>query len=139
MCKPSCCKPSHDGAGIAAVAVIAGAALLAAKIGPIMARIAHLAIEVATIILVTAGSALVLIAATWLTLQIVRWQIRQHHAHRQPVLRPVPFTTPAIHHGRELECLACGDTGQVLRAITGSRYLAEPCPACEPIQRAGWS
>ncbi len=139
MCKPSCCKPSHDGAGIALVTVIAGAALVVAKIGPIMARIAHVAIEAATIILMTAGSVLVLIAATWLALQIVRWQIRQHHANRQPVLQPVPFTTQVVDHGRELECLACGDTGQVLRAITGSRYLAQPCPACKPIQRAGWS
>jgi hypothetical protein len=137
MCKPSCCKQSHEGAGIAAVAVIAGAALVAAKIGPVVATIAHMAIEVLTIVLVTAGSALVLIAAAWLTLQIVRWQIRQHHAHRQPVLRPVPFTAPAVHHGSEPGCLACGDTGQVLRAITGSRYQAQPCPACEPAQRAG--
>jgi hypothetical protein len=137
MCKPSCCKPSHEGAGIAAVPVIAGAALVAAKIGPIVARIAHLVVEVLTIVLVTAGSALVLIAATWLTLQLVRWQIRQHHAHRQPVLRPVPFTALAVHHGREAGCLACGNTGQVLRAISGSRYLAEPCPACEPAQRTG--
>ncbi len=139
MCKPSCCKPSHDGAGIAAVAVIAGAALLAAKIGPIVARIGHLVIEVATIVLVTTGSALVLIAATWLTLQVVRWQIRQHHAHRQPVLPPVRFTAPTVRQDRAPACLACGDTGQVLRAIRGSRYQAQPCPACKPIQRAGWS
>jgi hypothetical protein len=38
MCRPSCCNNSGaQEAGIAAVAVLIGAALLAAKIGPIVA------------------------------------------------------------------------------------------------------
>jgi hypothetical protein len=40
MCRPSCCdKSGGRGAGIAAVAIIIDAALVAAKIGPIVARI----------------------------------------------------------------------------------------------------
>jgi hypothetical protein len=37
----------------------------------------------------------------------------------------------------EADCLACGGTGTVLRAITGSRYQPQPCPVCEPVQKAG--
>jgi len=42
MCRPPCCNHSGgQGTGIAAVAVIIGAALVAAKIGPIVAKIVH--------------------------------------------------------------------------------------------------
>jgi hypothetical protein len=139
MCRPSCCKPSNEGAGIAAVAVIAGAAFVAVKIGPIVARIIHLAIEVLTIIMLTAASALAAIVLAWLAVRIVRWRLRCRSAHPQTTLRPVPFSA-RDHIGRadtEPGCLACGDTGQVLRAIGGSRYQAAPCPVCEPVTRAG--
>jgi hypothetical protein len=72
MCRPSCCKQSNEGAGIAAVAVIAGTAFVAVKIGPIVARILHLAIEVLTIILLTAVSALAAIVLIWVTARIMR-------------------------------------------------------------------
>ena len=55
MCRPSCCKPSNEGAGIAAVAVIAAGAVVAVKIGPVVARILHLVVEVLTIIMLTAA------------------------------------------------------------------------------------
>ena len=140
MCRPSCCKPSNEGAGIAAVAVIAGGAFVAVKIGPIVARISHLVVEVLTIIMLTAASALACIVLAWLTV-----------AHRALAAAP-PFRAPADdpaagsiqppeHHiGRQATepgCLACGDTGTVLRAIGGSRYQAQSCPACEPATRAG--
>jgi hypothetical protein len=139
MCRPSCCKQSNEGAGIAAVAAIAGTAVVAVKIGPIVARIVHLVVEVLTIIMLTAASALVAILLTWATVQIVRWRIRQHHASQQVTLRPVPSAT-RDHAGlpdSAPECLACGDTGTVLRAIGASRYQAPPCPACDPVTRAG--
>jgi len=139
MCRPSCCKPSNEGAGIAAVAVIAGTAVVAVKIGPIVARILHLVIEVLTIIMLTAVTALACIVLGWLTVRIVRWQLRRHPAHSRITLRPVPTAAPD-HIGQadtEPGCLACGGTGRVLRAISGSPYQAQPCPACEPVQRAG--
>ena len=56
MCRPSCCdKPRGQGAGIAAVALIIGAALVAAKIGPIVARIVHIVLEVLRIAALTAA------------------------------------------------------------------------------------
>ena len=139
MCRPSCCKSSNEGAGIAAVAVIAGTAFVAAKIGPVVARILHLAVEVLTIIMLTAATALACIVLAWLTVRIVRWRLRCRSAHLQTTLRPVPFSA-RDHIGRadtEPGCLACGDTGTVLRAIGGSRYRARPCPVCEPVTRAG--
>jgi hypothetical protein len=139
MCRPSCCKPSNEGAGIAAVAVIAAGAVVAVKIGPIVARIIHLAVEVLTIIMLTAATALACIVVGWLTVCIVRWRLRRRSAHPQTTLRPVP--TAASDHirpaGTEPGCLACGDTGTVLRAIGSSRYRADRCPVCEPVTRAG--
>ncbi len=139
MCRPSCCKQSNEGAGIAAVAVFAAGAVVAVKIGPVVARIAHLVVEVLTIIMLTAASALAAIVLAWLTVRIVRWQVRQHHAHRQVTLRPVP-SAARDHAGladAKPGCLACGETGTVLRAIGTSRYQTAPCPACEPATRAG--
>jgi hypothetical protein len=139
MCRPSCCKSSNEGAGIAAVAVIAGAALVAVKIGPVVARIVHLVVEVLTMIMLTAASALAAIVLAWLAVCIVRWRIRQHHVRRPVILRSVP--SGARDHaglaGDKPGCLACDDTGTVLRAIGTRRYQAVPCPACEPVTRAG--
>jgi hypothetical protein len=121
------------------VAVIAGTALVAVKIGPVVARIVHLAVEVLTIIMLTAAAALAAIVLGWLTVCVVRWRLRRHPAHPQPTLRPVP-TAASDHIGpadSEPGCLACGDTGTVLRAIGGSRYRADQCPVCEPVTRAG--
>jgi hypothetical protein len=139
MCRPSCCKSSNEGAGIAAVAVIAGTAVVAVKIGPIVARILHLVVEVLTIIMLTALTALACIVLGWLTVRLVRWQLRRHSAHSRITLRPVP-TAASDHIGQadtEPGCLACGGTGRVLRAISGSPYRAQPCPACEPAKRVG--
>ena len=137
MCKTPCCNnKSREGAGIAAVAVLAAGAIVAVKIGPVVARILHLAVEVLTIIMLTAASALAAIVATWLTVRLVRWRARQHHA-RQPVtLRPVRSVASVRAADPQPGCLACGDTGTVLRAISGSRYQAESCPVCEPATRA---
>ena len=139
MCRPSCCKPSNEGAGVAAVAVIAGTAFVAVKIGPIVARIVHLVIEVLTLIMLTAASALAAIVLAWLAVRIVRWQIRQHHAHQQATLRLLPAVAKD-HTGladSKPACLACGDTGTVLRAIGGSRYQAQLCPVCDLATRTG--
>ena len=134
MCKPSCCKESSsDGTAIAAVAAIAAGAIVAVKIGPIVARIVHLVVEVLTIIMLTAASALACILLAWLTVCIVRWQTRRAHARQAVTVRPVPSQLI----DSEADCLACGGTGTVLRAITGSRYQPQSCPVCEPARKAG--
>ena len=134
MCRPPCCQPPDDGAGIAAVAVIA-AVLVAVKIGPAVARIWHIAVEALTIFTLTCAAAAACILVTWATARL----IGSRRAHRQAL--PHPVSPAAQHHaaqaGSEPGCLACGGTGTVLRAITASDYRADPCPACDPAERAG--
>ena len=134
MCRPPCCQPPDDGAGIAAVAVIA-AVLVAVKIGPAVARIWHIAVEALTIFTLTCAAAAACILVTWATVRI----IGSRRAHRPEL--PHPVWPAAQHHaaqaGGEPGCLACGGTGTVLRAITASDYRADPCPACDPAERAG--
>jgi hypothetical protein len=135
MCRPSCCRErSNEGAGFAAVAVIAGAAFAYAKIGPAVARIWHLAVEALAIVTLTAAAAAAAILITWATARI----IGSRRAHRR-ALHVVP---PAAQHcaapaGNDRGCLACGGTGTVLRAITASDYRAYPCPVCNPAEWAG--
>jgi hypothetical protein len=138
MCRrPSCCQPpSHEGAGIAAVAVIIGAAYAYAKIGPAVARIWHLAVEALTIFTLTCAAAAAGILVTWATAHI----IRTRRTRRQAVLFPVQAAAwpEPVQEASEPGCLACGGTGTVLRAIGTSRsYQDSACPACQPVHRAG--
>jgi hypothetical protein len=138
MCRPSCCKPSGDGAGVAAVAVIIAAVFVAARIGPVVARIWHIAIEALTILTLTCAAAAAVILVTWAMTRITG----SRRAHRQPLPYRAEPVAPAawsytVQPDREPGCLACGGTGTVLRAITASHYQAEPCPACDPAERAG--
>jgi hypothetical protein len=135
MCRQArcCTNSSSNGTGIAAVAVIAAGAIVVVKIGPIVARIVHLVVEVLTIVMLSAASALAAILLIWLTIRIVRWQAHRARTQQAAVLRPVP-SEPI---GTNADCLACGGTGTVLRAITGSRYQPQACPVCEPAQKAG--
>jgi hypothetical protein len=138
MCRPSCCSNSGgQGAGIAAVALILIGTLIAAKIGPIVARIAHIALEVIRIAALAAVAVLVLAVTAWLTVMIVHRWLRHHGAQRRAVLQPV--STGAWQHmttGDRPACLACGGSGQVLKAI-GSRYQPIACPVCKPAEWAG--
>jgi hypothetical protein len=135
MCRPSCCKPSNEGTGIAAAAVIAVAGFAYTKIGPAMATILHTITVVLTVLLLTAVTVLAAILVTWATVRIVRTR----RAHRQAVPRLIPSAGQ-----QELDqadaapgCLACGGT-TVLRAIGPSGpHQDQSCPACQPVQRAG--
>jgi hypothetical protein len=134
MCRPPCCQPSHEGTGIAAVAVIIGAGYAYAKIGPELARIWHLAVEALIIFTLGCAAAAVGIVVTWATAHT----IRTRRIRRQALLQPVQAAAwPELEHeANQPECLACGDTGTVLRAI-GSRYQDQSCPACQPAHRVG--
>src|SRR2546429_6150920 len=123
MCRPPCCDNSRgQGTGIVADGFILAAALIAAKVGPIMAKIMDILLEVIHIAALAAGAVLALAVVTWLTVIIVRWWLRHRGTHRRMALMPVvarEHIEPA--HDRR-GCLACGGSGQVLRAIGGSRY-----------------
>jgi hypothetical protein len=140
MCRPPCCNNSGgQGAGIAAVAIIMVAALIAAKIGPIVAHIIHVVLEVTRLVALTTGLVVTLAAVTWAAIVITRWQLQPRTALAATRTRVV--TMPAIRFSADqvsspADCLACGGTGTVLRAIGSGRYQPGECPVCEPIKRA---
>ena len=137
MCRPPCCNNTGgQGAGIAAVAFIIGAALVAAKIGPVVAGIVHTVLEVIRLVALTTGLVVALAVVTWAVLALIRWQLRRKAL---AVTRPrVVVTRPWEHTGSadRPHCLACGGTGTVLRAISSGRYQPGECPVCEPVKRA---
>ena len=139
MCRPSCCDNSRgQGAGIAAVVVILAAAFIVAKIGPIVVKIVHIALEVIRVVALTAAVVLIFTVAAWLAVVIVRWWLRHHGARRQAILQPVNITAwRDVPAGDQSACLACGGSGRVLRAISSSRYQPSACPVCEPAEWAG--
>ena len=139
MCRPSCCNNGGQGAGIAAVALIVLAALIAAKTGPIAARTVHVILDVIRLAALTTGLVLALAAVTWAAIVITCWQRRRRAcaAARTRVVAMPAIRFPADQPVGPADCLACGGTGTVLRAITGGRYQPDACPVCEPIQRVG--
>jgi hypothetical protein len=140
MCRPSCCGNSGgQGAGIAAVALILGAALIVAKIGPIVAKVIHVALEVIRFAALTTGLVLALAAITWAAIMITRWQLRRTApaAGQTQVVAAPAIRVSASRASRPADCLACGGSGTVLKAIGGSRYQPGACPVCQPIMRAG--
>ena len=139
MCRPSCCdKPGGQGAGIAAVALIAIGTLIVAKIGPIVAKIVHIALEVIRITALTAAAVLVVAVAAWLAVMTMRWWLRHRRAQLQATPQPVNATIwQNVPAGDQPECLACGGSKKVLQLIDGSRYQPGACPVCEPARRVG--
>ena len=141
MCRPSCCNNTGgQEAGIAAVAVLIGAALVAAKIGPTVAHIIHVALDLIRLAALTTGLVVVLAVLTWAAVVISRWQLRRRAlaAARTRVITTSTIRFPADEVRGPAGCLACGGTGRVLRAIgNGGRYQPGECPVCEPITRAG--
>jgi hypothetical protein len=139
MCRPSCCdKSGGQGTGIAAVAVIIGAVLVAAKIGPIVAGIVHTVLEVLRVVALTTGLVLALAVITWAVIVITRWQLQRCTmlaANRGGVV--VTRLWEQAEPADRPDCLACGGNGTVLRAIGGDRYQPNECPVCEPVRRAG--
>src|SRR5262245_50087091 len=118
MCRPSCCNNSGgQGAGIAAVALILGAAVIVAKIRPNALQAIRLAA-------LTTGMVLALAAITWAAITITRWQLRRTApaASRTRVVAAPTIWVSASRASRPADCLACGGSGQVLRAIDGHRY-----------------
>src|SRR5689334_1691089 len=111
MCRPSCCGNSGgQGAGIAAVALILGAALIVAKIGPIVAQIIHIALEVIRFAALSTGLVLALAAITWAAIMITRWQLRRTASaagHTQVIAAPT-IRVSASRASRPADCLACG-------------------------------
>jgi hypothetical protein len=139
MCRPPCCDNNGgQGTGVAAVALIIGAALIAAKIGPIVAGIVHTVLEVLRIVALTTALVLALAALTWAAIMITRWQLQRRQVlAANPARVVVTRLWEQAEPGDRPDCLACGGTGTVLRAISGGRYQPGECPVCEPAECAG--
>lgn len=139
MCRPSCCNNSGgQGAGIAAVAILALAALIAVKIGPIVARIVHTVLEVIRIAALTTGLVVALAVITWAAIAVTRWQLRRKALANTRTQMVTTYTIRVqADQASQPDCLACGGTGRVLRAIGAGRYQPGVCPVCEPVERAG--
>ena len=139
MCRPPCCNDSGgQGSGIAAVALIMLAALIAAKTGPIAARIIHVVLDVLRLAALTTGLALALAAVAWAAIVITRWQLRRRAlaAARTRVVAMPAIRFPAGQVSGPAGCLACGGTRAVLRAISSGRYQPGQCLVCGPVTRA---
>jgi hypothetical protein len=139
MCRPSCCdKNGGQGTGIAAVALIIGAALIAAKIGPIVAHIIHVVLEVIRLVALTTGLVVALAAITGAAITITRWQLwrKALAANATQMVTAYTIRVQPSQPAHSADCLACGGTGTVLRAIGTGRYQPGECPVCEPIKRA---
>jgi hypothetical protein len=140
MCRPPCCNQGGDqGAGLATVALLMLAALIAAKIGPIVAHIIHVALDVIRLVALTTGLVVALAAVAWAAIVIARWQLRRRElaAGWTRVVTTPAIRFPADQVSGPADCLACGGTGTVLRALGSGRYRPGECPVCEPVQRAG--
>jgi hypothetical protein len=140
MCRPPCCNDSGgQDAGLAAVALFIGAALVAAKIGPIVACVLHTVAEVFRLVALTASVVVALAVMTWAAIAMTRWQLRRAAlaAARTRVVTMPASRFPADQVSSPADCLACGGTGTVLRAIDRGRYQPGECPVCEPVMRAG--
>jgi hypothetical protein len=139
MCRPPCCNNSGgQGAGLAAVAILMLAALIVAKIGPIVADVIHTALEVIRFTALTIGTAAAVTAVTWVVIKVTHWQL-----HRRTTLVTSQLRVSAMPKRQQTgpagqrDCLACGGTGTVLRAIGSGRYRPGECPVCAPVARAG--
>jgi hypothetical protein len=140
MCRPPCCnKSGGQDAGLAAVALIMLAALIAAKIGPVVAKIVHVVLDVIRLVALTTGLVLALVVITWAAIAITRWLPRRSAlaASRTRVVTMSAMRVTATQRSCSADCLACGGSGSVLRAIGSGRYQPGECPVCEPITRAG--
>jgi hypothetical protein len=140
MCRPPCCNNNgSQDAGVAAVALLIGAALVAAKIGPVVAKIVHVALEVIRLAALTTGLVVVVAVVTWAAIVVTRWQLRRRAltAARTEVVTMPATRVSADQVSGPAGCLACGGSGTVLRAISNDRYQPGQCPVCEPITQAG--
>jgi hypothetical protein len=137
MCKPSrCCNPkSADAVGIVAMVVIALAILGA--VGPIVAAISHVIIEVIKLVAIGVASGAMIAAVAWVTVQVMRARAINRPAPRNYVTvweEPARISRAQIAID-EQSCITCGDTGRIIRIIgNGDSFQIRACPECQPAQ-----
>jgi hypothetical protein len=157
MRRPSCCKPRSQAPGIAAVALIIGAGILAGKGRLIADRVLHDVVEVLRIAAITTGAIAAAAITAWILILLVRWRLRRRQAEGQvnaKVARARADIAASLAgvlddeeglaqiyamHGQQApattgspSCLACGGAGEVLRSDGNGRFKLRACPECRP-------
>jgi ADP-ribosylglycohydrolase len=161
MGRPSCCKPRSQAPGIAAVALIIGAGILAGKGRLIADRVLHDVIEVLRIAAITTAAIAAAAITAWILILLVRWQLRRRQAEDQVTAKvarareDIAATLARVlddetdlaqiyaMHGQQApastgspSCVACGGAGEVLRSNGDGRFEARACPECRPARLA---
>jgi hypothetical protein len=157
MGRQPCCKPRSQAPGIAAVALIIGAGILAGKGRHIAGRVLHDVVEVLRIAAVTTGAVAAAAVTAWILILLVRWQLRRRQAGDQvtakvararvdiaaSLARVLDDETGLAQiyamHGQQApartnspSCVACGGAGEVLRSDGTGRFEIRACPECRP-------
>jgi hypothetical protein len=134
MCRPSCCKPRSQAPGVAAVALVIGAGIAVHKIGHEVAQIAHEVINVLLLIALGTGAAAAVAVTVWVMTWLTFWWLRRQKAQQ----RQAGSILGQFRSLRsEQACLACGGSGEVLRANGADHFEPRPCPECQPARLAG--
>jgi hypothetical protein len=161
MSRPSCCKPRSQAPGIAAVALIIGAGILAGKGRLIADRALHDVVEVLRIAAVTTGAIAAAAITAWILILLVRRRLRRRQAEGQVTAKVVSaradiaailarvlddeqglariYATRGQHAPARTgspSCVACGGAGEVLRSDGSRRFEARACPECRPVRLA---
>jgi hypothetical protein len=136
MCRRRSCRQHSrsQAPGLAAVVLILGGGLAADKIGPRVARIAHVVLgllRTAAVITLTIVAAAI---ATWAIGLAVRWWLGRLKAPPGSVYLVASQFRSARN---ERSCLACGGHGQVLRSDGTGGFEPRACPECQPARLAG--
>jgi hypothetical protein len=158
MCRRSRCdKSGGQGAGVAAVALIIGASILAGKGRHIAGTALHDVAEVLRIAAVTTGVIAAAAITAWIVILLVRWRLRCRQAEDRVNARVARARADiAVSLARVLDdetglaqiyamhdqqapartgspsCPACGGAGEVLRSDGTGRFEARACPECRP-------
>jgi hypothetical protein len=163
MCRRSRCdKSGGQGAGVAAVALIIGAGILAGKGRHIADKALHDVAEVLRIAAITTSAIAAAAITAWILILLVRWRLRRRQAEGQvnaKVARARADIAASLAgilddetglariyatHGQQApartrspSCLACGGHGEVLRANSAGCFEPRACPECQPARLTG--
>ena len=138
MCKPSCnyaaSARTADAVGILVAAVIALAVI--GTVGPVVLAISRIVIDVVKLAAIGIGTGVMLATAIWITIQLLRATATSRPA-RRIYLTARQEATRITRGVSEQNCITCGDTGRIIRAIGNDGPIQlRACPDCQPAQLA---
>jgi len=138
MCKPSrnyaTSARTADAVGILVAAVIALAVI--GTVGPVVLAVSRIVVDVLKLAAIGIGTGVMLAAAVWITIQLVRATATSRPA-RRIYLTARQEATRITRGVSEQNCITCGDTGRIIRVIGQNDAVSvRACPDCQPAQLA---